>query len=220
MATSKKNSAVTTKKVVEPVVAVENETEKEVVSAKNIVEMAKNGDIKEEEEKLREIIENKPIKSEKAVKVYDQHDLIICRSVTPGWLGLCGKSGILYVWHNTGDVCEVEYGDLWALKASRSQYLYMPYFVIEDEELLEQPRWKDLKNFYNEKVYGLDNVDAILNVPSTAIRKVLVELSPGMKNAVALRATVLAENGELDSLKKIKIIDEVCGTDILSILPD
>lgn len=189
-------------------------------TARDIVEMAKNGQIKEEEENLREVVTNVSRESAKPAKVYDQHDLILCRSITPGWLAMTGKSGIMYVWHSTGDVCEVEYGDLWAVKASRSQYLYKPYFVIEDDELLEQPRWKDLKTFYDDKVYGLDNVDAIINVPSNQIRAVLNELSDGMKNAVAMRATVLAETGELDSIKKIKIIDEVCGTDILSIIPD
>lgn len=198
----------------------ESDVKLDVESARNIVEMAKNGQIKEDEENLREIIDNVPKEAAKPVKVYDQHDLILCRSITPGWLAMSGKSGIMYVWHSTGDVCEVEYGDLWAVKASRSQYLYKPYFVIEDEELLDQPRWKDLKEFYEDKVYGLDNVNAIINVPSNQIRAVLNELSDGMKRAVAMRATVLAENGELDSIKKIKIIDEVCGTDILSIIPD
>ena len=200
---TKKNKGIT--KIVKDVEDTKDVVTKSV-SAKDIVEMAKSEQIKEDEEETREVIKNVPKAEAKPVKVYDQHDLILCRS--------------LYVWHNTGDLCEVEYGDLWAAKASRSQYLYSPHFIIEDEELLEQPRWKDLKTFYDEKIYGLDNVDAILNVPTNQIRRVLEKLADGMKRAVAVRATILAESGELDSIKKIKIIDEVCGTDILSILPD
>ena len=37
-------------------------------------------------------------------------------SVTPGWLGVSGKSGMYYVFSNYGDEAEIEYGDLFALK--------------------------------------------------------------------------------------------------------
>lgn len=188
----------------------------------------------EEIEEIEEVEEVKPIKKVEPVKkvvepqpvtkpqprVYDQHDLILCKNVSAGWLKMTGKSGIPYVWNATGDICEVEYGDLWAKKTAKSEYLYKPYFVIEDTELLEQPRWKDLKDFYEAKVYGLDDVNAIINVPSSSIRKVLSELSDGMRTAVAVKAATMIENGTLDSLKKIKIIDEVCGTDLMSIIPD
>lgn len=179
--------------------------------------------VDETEETVAEevVTPKKAVKQEvKPQKVYDQHDLILCRNVSAGWLKMTGKSGIPYVWKATGDLCEVEYGDLWARKTAKSEYLYKPYFVIEDEELLDQPRWKDLKDFYDEKVYGLDNVDAIINVPSTALRKVLTEISDGMRNAVAVRAATMIEKGTLDSLKKIKIIDDVCGTDLMSVIPD
>lgn len=174
------------------------------------------------EEEIEEKVEpRRVIKSEpKPQKVYDQHDLILCRNVSAGWLKMTGKSGIPYVWKGTGDLCEVEYGDLWARKTAKSEYLYKPYFVIEDEELIGQPRWKDLKDFYDEKVYGLDNVDAIINVPPASLRRVLTEISDGMRNAVAVRAATMIEKGTLDSLKKIKIIDEVCGTDLMSVIPD
>ena len=170
-------------------------------------------------EPVRRVVESQPV-TRPQQKNYDQHDLILCKNVSAGWLKMTGKSGIPYVWNATGDVCEVEYGDLWAKKTAKSEYLYKPYFVIEDEELLEQPRWKDLKDFYEAKVYGLDDVNAIINVPSSSIRKVLSELSDGMRTAVAVRAATMIENGTLDSLKKIKIIDEVCGTDLMSIIPD
>lgn len=173
-------------------------------------------------EEIENIVESERIvKPEpKPQKVYDQHDLILCKNVSAGWLKMTGKSGIPYVWKGTGDLCEVEYGDLWARKTAKSEYLYKPYFVIEDDELMEQPRWKDLKEFYDKKVYGLDNVDAIINVPTTSLRRVLTEISDGMRNAVAVRAATMIEKGTLDSLKKIKIIDDVCGTDLISIIPD
>lgn len=220
--TNTKSSANTAKEIVKAANVEVEEKQDDVIEQAEINDVEEAEDI-EETEKIEEVsVKNivEKVKPQPVQKTYDQHDLILCRNVSAGWLKMTGKSGIPYVWNATGDLCEVEYGDLWARKTAKSEYLYKPYFVIEDEELLEQPRWKDLKTFYDEKVYGLDNVDAIINVPSSSIRRVLVELSDGMKNAVAVRAATMIENGSLDSLKKIKIIDEVCGTDLMSVIPD
>ena len=92
-----------------------------------------------------EVAENTTIIEEKKkTRVFKQTDPILCRSVTPGWLGVSGKSGMYYVFANYGDEAEIEYGDLFALKNSHSRYLYDPLFVIEDDELLENARWKDI----------------------------------------------------------------------------
>lgn len=159
----------------------------------------------------KEVFEEVPKKVQP--RKFEQTDLILCRSVTPGWLGLYGKSGIPYIFSNFGDECEVEYGDLFALKNRRSRYLYDPLIVIEDEELLESPRWKDLADFYNDKVYGMDDIDYVLNLPFSKFEGALRSLPKGLLKALAVEVAVRIENGTFDSIKKIKVIDEVCGTD-------
>lgn len=144
---------------------------------------------------------------------FEQTDLILCRSVTAGWLGLYGKSGIEYIFSNYGDVCEVEYGDLFALKNKRSRYLYDPLIIIEDEELLENPRWKDLAEFYGEKVYGMDDINEVLSVPYNKFESLLRSLPKGLLKALTVEVATRIENGTFDSIKKIKVIDDVCGTD-------
>lgn len=226
MATNKRTSRVS--KLIEttsPVVTEEKIEDNQKGSARDILAKVESGELVDDTEEIiadSNMVINNPIdnKNNKQQKVYDQHDLILCRNVSASWLKLIGKSGISYVWNATGDVCEVEYGDLWAKKAARAESLYKPYIVIEDDELLEQPRWKDLKQFYEEKVYGLDNIDQIISVPASSLEAVLNEISDGMRKAVAVRASVMVEEGLLDSIKKIKIIDKVCGTDLVSVIPD
>ena len=166
------------------------------------------------------IIENpKPVLEEKKEpRKFEQTDLILCRSTTPGWLALYGKSGNQYVWYNVGDVCEVEYGDLFALKNRRSRYLYDPLFVIEDDELLEHPRWKDIATFYDENVYGMDDIEAILNLPNNSFKKHLTQLPKGLKKALTIEVAKRIEDGSFDSIKKVKVIDEVCGTDFWKLM--
>ena len=150
---------------------------------------------------------------------FNQNDLILCRSVTAGWLGVSGKSGQYYVFENFGDECEIEYQDLFALKSRRSNYIYAPLFVIEDEELLENPRWKDVAQFYDEKVFSED-IDEVLNLPVSSFKKALEALPKGLAKALQVKVAEKIEDGSFDSLSKIKIIDEVYGTDFRSILAE
>ena len=166
------------------------------------------------------VVENKkeevstPVKKEvKVPKQYSQHDPILCRSVNAGWLGVSGKSGMYYIFSNYGDQAEIEYGDLFALKNEHSPYLYDPLFVIENEELLESPRWKDLADFYTDKVYGMDDINEVLNKSKSVFKRTLECLPKGLLKALTVEVAKRIEDGSFDSLSKIKDIDEVCGTD-------
>lgn len=163
-------------------------------------------------------VEKVEVKEKKEPRRFAQNDPILCYSVTPGWLGVDGKSGQYYTFEGLGDECEIEYQDLFALKSRRSAYLFSPYFVIADDDLLDDPRWKELKQFYDEKVYGKDDINEILNLPFTSFENTLKNLPKGLKKALCVQVAEKIEDGTFDSLKKIKAIDEVCGTDFHSIL--
>lgn len=155
-------------------------------------------------------IESKATK--KVVRKFAPDDLIVCRSITFGELLLTGKkSKLLYSWANYGDTTEVEYQDLQALKSTRSSYLFKPRFIIEDEELVEQ--WgKDFGDIYK----NIEDIDAedLLKLPVAQLRSKLKKASKGVQLAVKNIAGDKILNGSLDSLAKIKAIDEVLGTDL------
>lgn len=152
----------------------------------------------------------------KQSKKYDAHDLILVRSITQGTLLLPGKkSGILYRWESYGDVSEVEYQDLYTLKASRSSYLYKPFFVIEDEELLEDPIWKDLRKIYDES-FDISDINTIINLPLSDFEKTLERLPEGYKDAVKFEISKRIDNETFDSLHKVRVLDRICGTDLMS----
>ena len=148
----------------------------------------------------------------KTVRKFAPDDLIVCRSITFGELLLTGKkSKLLYSWANYGDTTEVEYQDLQALKSTRSSYLFKPRFIIEDEELVEQ--WgKDFGDIYK----NIEDVDAedLLKLPVAQLRSKLKKASKGVQQAIKNIAGEKILNGSLDSLAKIKAIDEILGTDL------
>lgn len=150
--------------------------------------------------------------AKKAPRKFAPDDLIVCRSITFGELLLTGKkSKLLYSWANYGDTTEVEYQDLQALKSTRSSYLFKPRFIIEDEELVEQ--WgKDFGDVYK----NIEDIDAedLLKLPVAQLRSKLKKASKGVQLAVKNIAGDKILNGSLDSLAKIKAIDEILGTDL------
>ena len=143
---------------------------------------------------------------------YAPDDLIPCRSVTYGELLLSApKSKLMYVWANYNDVTEVEFQDLQALKSTRSNYLFRPRIVIEDEELVEQ--WsKDFKDMYS-KITHID-VEEIFDLPLGKFKTALKNAPKGVQQAVKNIAGEKIMNGSLDSLAKIKAIDDILGTDL------
>ena len=201
--------ATTTKKrtVVKPVAEPKDTAVEETVEENVIIEEPKpaKAEVKPEPE---------PVKTQRQ---FNQNDLILCRSVTAGWLGVSGKSGQYYVFENFGDECEIEYQDLFALKSRHSNYIYAPLFVIEDEELLSNPRWADISKFYDDEVFNKD-VDEVLNLPVSNFKKALSQLPKGLAKTLQVKVAEKIEDGTFDSLQKIKIIDEVYGTDFRSII--
>ena len=148
----------------------------------------------------------------KTPRKYAPDDLIPCRSVTYGELLLSApKSKLMYVWANYNDVTEVEFQDLQALKSTRSNYLFRPRIVIEDEELVEQ--WsKDFKDMYS-KIIHVD-VEEIFDLPLGKFKTALKNAPKGVQQAVKNIAGEKIMNGSLDSLAKLKAIDDILGTDL------
>ena len=161
---------------------------------------------------VSEEVETAKAEQKKVSRKYAPGDMIPCRSITYGELLLTGtKSKLLYSWANYGDTTEVEYQDLQALKSTRSSYLFKPRFVIEDEELVEQ--WgKDFTDMY-QNIVDVD-VDDLFKLPVGQFKSKLKKAPKGVQQAVKNIAGEKIVNGTLDSLTKIKAIDEVLGTDL------
>lgn len=177
---------------------------------------------KEAVEKEEIVLENADTKEnvqpKQTSRKFEADELIEVQSVTQGELLLPGKkSGILYRWSNYGDITEVEYQDLYTLKSSRSDYIYKPMFQILNDELLEDGRWKDIKELY-EKMVSAGDIYEIMKLPNAQFKQVLMTAPKGIQDAIKIEVASRIENDTMDSISKIKTVDEICGTDLFSIL--
>lgn len=177
-------------------------TKKEVISEE--IEVMADVDSAIDE---RQTTKKAPVKSSRK---YAPDEMITCRSLTYGELLLTGKkSKLLYSWANYNDTTEVEYQDLQALKSTKSTYLYKPRIVIEDEELVEQWGFSDMY----KNIVDID-VEDMFKLPLNQFKSRLKKAPKGVQQAVKNIAGEKILNGTLDSLAKIKAIDEILGTDL------
>lgn len=140
-------------------------------------------------------------------------DQIECRSVTHGELIYVGrKSGLNYTWADYGDVTYVEYQDLQASYSTKSRFLKDPLFVIEDEELIAL--WSNMLTPIYTKMVELD-FDDLFRCSVKEMKRKLKDAPSGAKKSIMSRASAMILSGELDSISKIKALDEVLGTELI-----
>lgn len=159
-----------------------------------------------------------PVARSKSVRTekIEPDALIPCRSIVQGYLNFKGKkSGTVYQWESVNDVTDVEYQDLKSAMLSRSVYITRPYFIVEDDEVLNLPEWKEVKRIY-DSMYSKNDLAEIFRIDSPdEMGRVLESLPSGVKQQIGSFAKELMERGVLDSVRKIRKIDEVLGTSLM-----
>lgn len=183
-----------------------NTRKKTTTTAKPPVEKVAKEAVKE--------VKEQPVKQK---KVFKQDEGIPCRSVTQGGLYLEGaKSKMLYEWVEYGDITEVEYADLAAMVRTKSTYIFAPWFVIDDEDFIEE--FPMLKKFYTEN-YSLNDLATILSYPADRMIDEIRALPKTAVESLKVLAATSVTDGTLDSVTKIKALDDLFGTK-LSILAE
>lgn len=144
---------------------------------------------------------------------------IECVSVTAGRLLMIGrKTGNLYDWTNCGDTAYVEYQDLKAeMLVSTSPIMYDPMILINDPDVYSCPEFAKLSGVYKDALTA-EEIDDFFNLPTQQFSSKLKKLPKGIQNTIKSIAADKIENGSLDSITKIKIIDATLGTDLYNLL--
>lgn len=151
---------------------------------------------------------------EKEEKTFKPEDGIPCKSMVSGPLYVKGyRSKIPYTWADYGDVIEVEYRDLiYMARMNGNTTLYQPRIIVEDEDFVEQnPK---LKTLY-DSMYTESDLYEVLDMSPAKMKQVIAKLPVGCKNAIKGIASTMIDDGRLDSISKIKALDEVFETNML-----
>lgn len=146
----------------------------------------------------------------KISKNFEATDPIKCVSITSGELGMIGiKSGINYRWAGRGDETEVEYQDLVAAIRSGKKHITAPFFIINDKDFLE--KWPNVEKMY-ASMYSIKDLTDVLKLDAASMKKTILNLPVGARDSIKNIASSMITKGQLDSVQKIKILDEIFDT--------
>lgn len=158
-------------------------------------------------------VEEKPMVEEVVVKEFKDNDHIPCFSITAGeYLFVGDKSGDLYTWLADGDVVDVRYDDLVAAIRMRRPAIFKPRFVIQDDDFLA--KYPDIQKLY-DSLYSPEDLRSILTLPANRMATVINGLPDGAKESLKSMALSEIENGNLDSAQRVRVLDQIYGTDML-----
>lgn len=159
------------------------------------------------------VVEEQVVEKAPAKKKYAADDPVSTTSVTSGLLIMEGlKTGILYRWIDAGDNVDVEYADIMAAIRSGSNYIYKPRFVIDNEDIVSD--YKNIREMY-DNLYDKEDLKKVLTLPADQMKKVILQFPEGVKKTIQSMAITAIERKELDSIQRIKTLDEIFGTQML-----
>jgi hypothetical protein len=154
------------------------------------------------------------VETKKEPRKFEATDGIPCKSITSGGLYMEGiKSHITYEWADNGDVTEVEYQDIVAAIRSNVSYISKPYFIIEDKDIIAQ--FPQLNKIYASMYSFKDLRDVLVDLPPSNMKSTILALPDGAKESIKSIASKMISIGTLDSVQKIKILDEIFDTELM-----
>lgn len=158
-------------------------------------------------EEVKEVVKPEPVKVKKE---FTDSDYILCRSVWSGGLNVDSQSGNLYRFNDYGSECEINYRDLVTMIRRGSEHVFLPRFVILDEDFLKD--FPTVQRVYGA-MYTKEDLVKILELPIAQMKREIEKLPKATKdNMRNLVATHIA-NGRLDSISKVRALTEIFGSD-------
>lgn len=134
----------------------------------------------------------------------------MCHSVTAGGLNINCRSRNHYEFKDYGDRNEIEYRDLVELVRKHSDHIFVPRIIIDDEDFLEE--FPELKRFYAEQ-FTVSDLKEVLRLSPDRMEKEIEKLPSDVMGTIRSLAATMVGNGEIDSVRKIRTLTKVFGTD-------
>lgn len=149
----------------------------------------------------------------KEKKKFNPTDMIPCVSITAGEMFYIGsKSQTLYTFANIDDTVEIEFRDLDYAARSKDKIMFKPRFIVQDADFVALHPILD--NIYSS-LYTNKDLKDILKLSPSQMEKVITSLPEGAKDSIKTIAATMVDNGTLDSIQGVKILDSIFDTEML-----
>ena len=151
-------------------------------------------------------------KNKVITKVFDDNEYISVKNGFNGKLVYISKrTGEKFIWEAFGDEQEIELRELKNAKNSKKQFYIKNWFMFDDPEIID---YLGVGQYYKFSL-KLSEFDKIFDKEAGALKDALDKLPQGQKKSLAYRARKLIASGEIDSKKKIAVIEECLNVKLI-----
>lgn len=143
-------------------------------------------------------------------------ELIMCRSLTNGGLYITGeKTKIPYSFADYDDEIGIEYQDIVYMIRSHERAVFEPRMIIMDERIVRD--YPEVQKVY-DSLYATKDLRDIIALPERQMANVVKGLPSGAIDTLKGLVATMIDNHSLDSVSKIRTLDELLGTNHLLIV--
>lgn len=140
----------------------------------------------------------------------NREDLIVCRSATTNLIYISKRTSEKFEWAEFGDIQYITLGELISMKSTQPRFLKEGWLIVDDEEAIEQ---LGLAKMYGN-IFEIDDIGEFLEKDPYEMERILKNMPRGFKNSIAQFAREQIESGELDSNRKIKLLEQLLDVDL------
>lgn len=158
----------------------------------------------------KEKIESQEVKKKRKI---NKDEVVTCKNITNGTLiYVSKKTGAEYLMEGYGTTELFDVGELITMKSSHSRILTEPWMVIEDDDVID---FLGLRSVYDKISVPLDKIDNFFEKSVNQMKSALKVAPNGIKTLIASRAKTLMDEGKLDSINKIRLIESTLNITLL-----
>ena len=162
-------------------------------------------------------------KTKERLVMKDTDEVVVKSNVFGELIYINDRTGDQIIWENCNEEQVLSVRDIRDMKAKQHSFFKEGWISITDspdvdfEEYTMKEVYDALQigRYYNDNLVSF-NIDDIFVMSEDALRKKISTMSEGIKRSIVVRANEKIMDGSLDSLKKVKLLEEVLGCELTS----
>lgn len=162
-------------------------------------------------------------KTKERLVMKDTDEVVVRSNVFGELIYINDRNGDQIIWENCEEEQVLSVRDIRDMKAKQHSFFKDGWISITDspdvdfEEYTMKEVYDALQigRYYNDNLVSF-NIDDIFVMSEDALRKKISTMSEGIKRSIVVRANEKIMDGSLDSLKKVKLLEEVLGCELTS----
>ena len=166
-----------------------------------------------------DIIEETPIRKDKTEITknsgFDHIDSDQYVNVRNGFHGVLvyvsSKTGETYTWDDFDDVQEMTLRELKGMKSSQKSFFENNWILFDEDWIYD---YLGVRQMYKYTIKNED-LEKLFEMPIDKMKKIVSGMGQGQKESFKYMVKDRCARGELDSLKRIKALEEALGTNLL-----